>query len=541
MLGVYRTAGRIGRGGMGVVYAAYGPGSERVAVKVISPELSDDESFRERFRREVESARRVRQFCTAPVLDAQLDGEPLYIVTEYIDGPDLNEFLQTQGPMRGSSLEHLSVGVATALAAIHGAGIVHRDLKPANVLLSPFGPRVIDFGIARALDGAAHVTRTGQFIGTPSYMAPELIGGGQGTPASDVFAWGCLVVHAATGRPPFGGPTVPAVLHQILQGVPDLGGLDDPGLRAVVERALERDPVKRPTAQELLNLLVGQENVDTAQIADTVDRGWTEVREARSASTAVAPPTTFTDPPNGLPNGPGRSERPPGRFTFAGRDRWILGGAAALVVLLVAVLVVVFGGDDGPPSAILVSKDDFNNSDSGWIKDDYKNGGLEFGADGTSPRTVYSKSPYNGTIPDRMLTSVDVTMHGQGSDYFAIICSETENNNTAYGYAFTVRFDGGVNVAAWTKDPKIGNRLLYARESAPGFRQASSNHVQVACEKQGSGTRLRLWLNGTPAADTQTETPVDQGPPALIGTLGGDKDAQATVDFKHFQLSKITG
>ena len=167
-LGDYRLVGRIGRGGMGTVFLAESARGERVAVKVINPELADDETFRDRFRREVESARRVRRFCTAPVLDAQLDGEPLFIVTEFVDGPDLDEFVRDSGPMRGSSLEHLAVGVATALTAIHGAGVVHRDLKPANVLLSSVGPRVIDFGIARALDTVSGATRTGQFIGTPA-------------------------------------------------------------------------------------------------------------------------------------------------------------------------------------------------------------------------------------------------------------------------------------------------------------------------------------------------------------------------------------
>ncbi|MFB9834341.1 serine/threonine-protein kinase, partial [Actinoallomurus acaciae] len=272
-LGDYRIIGRLGRGGMGIVYLAESASGERAAVKVISPELADDETFRDRFRREVESARKVRRFCTAPVLDAQLDGEPLFIVTEFVDGADLQEFVTASGPMRGSSLEHLAVGVATALTAIHGAGVVHRDLKPANVLLSSVGPRVIDFGIARALDTVSGATRTGQFIGTPAYMAPELISGAKASPASDVFAWACVVAFAGTGRAPFDGPTVPSVLYQITHGEPSLDGLDE-GLRSLVARALSKDPAARPSAQELLDVLTGRPHAEAAAAAETLGRTW---------------------------------------------------------------------------------------------------------------------------------------------------------------------------------------------------------------------------------------------------------------------------
>jgi hypothetical protein len=272
-LGPYRLTGRIGRGGMGTVFLAVTATGERAAVKVINPDLADDESFRDRFRREVESARRVRRFCTAPVLDASLDGDPLFIVTEYVDGPNLEEIVEARGPLRGANLEGLAVGVATALTAIHGAGVVHRDLKPANVLLSSVGPRVIDFGIARALDTVAQATRTGLFVGTPSYMAPELVSGGKATPAADIFSWGCVMAYAGTGRTSFEAATPPAVLYQIVHGEPRLDGLDQ-GLRAIVEQALAKDPERRPTAQELLDRLVGQEQVDTALGADTALKRW---------------------------------------------------------------------------------------------------------------------------------------------------------------------------------------------------------------------------------------------------------------------------
>ncbi|WP_131761215.1 serine/threonine-protein kinase [Actinomadura fibrosa] len=273
VLGPYRLLGRLGRGGMGTVYLAAEPTGRRVAVKVVNRELAGEPAFLARFRREVTAARRVHRFCTAPVLDAELDQDPPYVVTEYIDGPSLEKAVQERGPLPGSDLEGLAVGVATALAAIHGAGIVHRDLKPANVLLSSTGPRVIDFGIARALDAPAGPTRTGQFVGTPSYIAPEVLKGGPVEQASDVFSWGCVVAYAGTGRPPFQGRTVAETFHRIGAEEPVLDGLD-PRLRAIVSAALTKDPAARPTARELLSRLVGQERPDPERLAEDVSATW---------------------------------------------------------------------------------------------------------------------------------------------------------------------------------------------------------------------------------------------------------------------------
>ncbi|MER6808510.1 DUF4389 domain-containing protein [Spirillospora sp. NPDC000708] len=283
VLGPYRLLGRLGRGGMGTVYLAAEPDGRRVAVKVVNRELAGEPAFLARFRREVTAARRVHRFCTAPVLDAELDQDPPYVVTEYIDGPSLEAAVRERGPLPGSDLEGLAVGVATALAAIHGAGIVHRDLKPANVLLSSTGPRVIDFGIARALDAPDGPTRTGQFVGTPSYIAPEVLHGGPVEQASDVFAWGCVIAYAGTGRPPFQGESVADTFRRIGAEEPVLDGLD-PRLRAIVGSALAKDPRRRPTAERLLARLVGQEAADPARTAETVSAAW------RRPEGAPAPP-----------------------------------------------------------------------------------------------------------------------------------------------------------------------------------------------------------------------------------------------------------
>ncbi|MQY02937.1 serine/threonine-protein kinase [Actinomadura macrotermitis] len=255
-LGSYRLTGRLGEGGQGVVYRAEAPGGGPVAVKLLRTGLEPGSEARARFLRELDAAKRVARFCTAAVLDADVDGAQPFIVSEFVDGPSLSQVVRAEGPRSGGALERLAVGTATALAAIHQAGIVHRDFKPHNVLLGPDGPRVIDFGIARALDGAT-ITADGM-IGTPAYMAPEQVAGERAGPPADVFAWGSTVVFAACGRPPFGSDALHAVLLRIRDGEPDLGGLTG-ALGALVARCLDKDPARRPKAAEVLRALLGEE------------------------------------------------------------------------------------------------------------------------------------------------------------------------------------------------------------------------------------------------------------------------------------------
>ncbi|MFL1428683.1 MULTISPECIES: serine/threonine-protein kinase [unclassified Nocardiopsis] len=273
-LGGHRITARLGRGGMGTVYLAEDASGRPVAIKLIHPDLADDESFRLRFAREVESARRVARFSTAGVIDARLEGDTLFIVSEYVPGPNLDEAVRRGGPMSGGTLDGLAMGVAAALTAIHGSGVIHRDLKPANVLLSPVGPKVIDFGIARALeDSGGGVTRSSQLLGTPSYMAPELLMGERPTAAADIFAWGCLVAFAGIGEAPFDAPTVPAVLHNITSAPPRLEGLD-PSLYDLVAAALDKDPARRPTSQQILARLTGQEAPAEAEVRRSISDSW---------------------------------------------------------------------------------------------------------------------------------------------------------------------------------------------------------------------------------------------------------------------------
>jgi serine/threonine protein kinase len=256
--------GRIGSGGMGTVYLAEEPGGRRVAVKTIHPRLAEDKVFRARFADEVELAGRVASFCTAQIVGHGEDhglhpsGLP-YMVSEYIGGVSLARRVHESGPLPVSDLHGVALGVATALAAIHEAGLVHRDLKPSNVVLTLSGPRVIDFGIARALDATTSWTTTGTVLGTPGWMAPEVLVGGSAAPAADVFAWGLLMAYAGTGRPAFGQGQALDVARRVVQEEPDLEGLEEGPLRELIRAALGKKPEDRPTAPELMMLLVGRE------------------------------------------------------------------------------------------------------------------------------------------------------------------------------------------------------------------------------------------------------------------------------------------
>ncbi|MGW5879105.1 protein kinase domain-containing protein [Nocardiopsis terrae] len=258
-LGPYRLLRRIGEGGMGVVFLAVAvdgaDGDDLAAVKAVRSEYAGDREFHARFNSEVELARRVRGPYTARVLAADTDGPHPWLATEYISGPALHEAVRESGPFPEDSLRALAAGLAEALAAIHSVGLVHRDLKPANVLLSPRGPQVIDFGIARAADATA-LTRTGQTLGTPAYMSPEQATGAHLGPRSDLFAFGGVLLFAATGRRPFGTGGAPALLYRVVNEEPDLDGVPD-SLLPLVTACLAKDPGDRPELGAVLAELAG--------------------------------------------------------------------------------------------------------------------------------------------------------------------------------------------------------------------------------------------------------------------------------------------
>ncbi|WP_406195049.1 serine/threonine protein kinase [Kitasatospora sp. NBC_01560] len=249
-VGGYRLRARLGAGGMGRVYLAHTPGGRPVALKVVRPELAEDPEFRHRFAQEVASARRIHGLYTAQVVDAGTDAATPWLATTFVPGPSLQQVVHRHGPLPERTALLLLAGIAEALQAIHAAGVVHRDLKPGNVLIAADGPRVIDFGIARAAD-ASPLTGTGLRIGSPGYMAPEQVVGGGATPATDVFALGALIAYVGSGTPPFGDGPEPASLYRAVHEEPDVSGLPA-GLHELVRRCLAKNPGDRPDTARLI-------------------------------------------------------------------------------------------------------------------------------------------------------------------------------------------------------------------------------------------------------------------------------------------------
>ncbi|MER6579759.1 protein kinase [Nonomuraea sp. NPDC001023] len=252
-LGPYRLLRRLGEGGTGVVHLAVEPGGGQVAIKVLRPEVAGDALARRRLAREVEAMRLVRDDHVAEVVDADVTGDPPYIVTRYVPGVPLNELVGRHGPLEVAALIRVGRGMAKALAAMHAAGVVHRDLKPSNVLLADGDPVVIDLGIAQAVD-STRLTMTGMFVGTPGYLSPEIISGQKVGPPADVHAWGATLLFAAIGRQPFGEGSLEKVFFNIVEGNADVESAPVL-LRPLLSDALAKDPALRPTAAQLVGRL----------------------------------------------------------------------------------------------------------------------------------------------------------------------------------------------------------------------------------------------------------------------------------------------
>ncbi|MBR8745095.1 serine/threonine-protein kinase, partial [Nocardiopsis sp. MG754419] len=257
-IATFDLRGRLGVGVLGVVYAALAPDQKWIAVTLAHAELGRDQGFRERFTREVRAMSRIRARCVAPVLAYDTSGERPWFATAFLPGPTLDARLRTQGPLPEAGARLLAAGTAEAIAAVHATGAALRNLTPTDVILTPDGPKVLDAGITRAPDGAG-ASGTGGMPGSPGERGPEHPRDRNG-PEADVFAWGVLVVHAVTGRPPFGtGPAGEPAAGPPQDG-PDLRDVPE-SLRGVVARALAEDPAARPTAEELVGLLAGEGTV----------------------------------------------------------------------------------------------------------------------------------------------------------------------------------------------------------------------------------------------------------------------------------------
>jgi WD40 repeat protein len=372
-VGGYRLEGRLGTGGMGRVFLGFSGGGRAVAVKVIHPELARDCAFRGRFGREVAAAQLVSGAYTAPVVAAGPDDDPPWLATTLVPGPSLAEAVAGSGPLPEAALWKLMAGLVEALQAIHSCGLVHRDLKPSNVLLATDGPRVIDFGIVRAIDGT-HQTATGMIVGTPAFMSPEQAEGTPTGTASDVFSLGSTIAFAATGAPPFGDGDPAPVLYRIVHGRPRLDGV--PGrLRDLVAGCLAKLPADRPALEHLAGAIAATSASPAATMSasfwpDAVTMAIRSHERAHGNGRVPHPPTAPAGPPGRSipptrtyarrrPSAPVPREQrrtPPAPFKRRGW-RWsrvipVAAAAVCLAVLLTPLRDLVFGGGPGPEAVL---------------------------------------------------------------------------------------------------------------------------------------------------------------------------------------------
>ncbi|KOX20904.1 hypothetical protein ADL05_05270 [Nocardiopsis sp. NRRL B-16309] len=382
-LGRYRVVGRIGAGGMGAVYAGVDEAGGCAAVKVIHPQFAADAEFLARFAREVDLVSRVRGTCTAAFYEADVNAGTPWLATEYVRGLPLRGHVRENGVLTGGVLLALAVGLAEGLSAIHGAGVVHRDLKPGNVIMSPTGPKVLDFGIARTVDGTA-LTKTGGLVGTPGWAAPELFDGVEATDRSDMFAWGGMVAFAATGRNPFGTGAADALVHRTRREQPDLDGVP-PELLGLVRRSMDKDPARRPTAERALAELTSRWSATRVQPLPhdlpaphrPSPQGGGAEGEAPPAPTAGFGPVPPTEIVPALLATEWRGITAPEPRRIRRGRRWPVVAAAATAAVLVAALVAVWlvadptiPGADDPSAAV---------TDTGQ---DGGDGGSDGGSDG---------------------------------------------------------------------------------------------------------------------------------------------------------------
>jgi serine/threonine protein kinase len=298
MVGQYRLLGRLGAGGMGQVFLGSSRGGRHVAVKLILAEHADDPHFRQRFAREIDAARRVGGYHTAPVVDADPWADPPWMVTAYIKGRSLHDTVRTTGPLPVPEVRRLGAALAEGLAAIHREGLIHRDLKPGNIIMADDGPRIIDFGVVRSLN-AGSMTRTGGLVGTPAYMSPEQVAGRRVTPASDIFALGGVLTFAATGQSPFAADTIAAIVYRIARGDADLHAVPAE-LREIVTRCLAEDPAARPTTDWLLDYLGEAAPGAAASVTQTDRRNPSKADPAPMRPEKPLPRPPDQDPPPSL-------------------------------------------------------------------------------------------------------------------------------------------------------------------------------------------------------------------------------------------------
>ncbi|MEV7601863.1 serine/threonine-protein kinase [Kitasatospora sp. NPDC089797] len=544
--GRYRLLARLGSGGMGIVYLGRSPGGRLVAVKCVHWDLATDPLFRRRFTLELEAARRVGGFHTAQVVDADPDGDPPWLVTAYIPGPSLEAAVAAHGPLPEPVLRVLGAGLAEALAAIHAVGLVHRDLKPSNVLLGDDGPRVIDFGIARALDGAS-ITRTQTVIGTPGYMAPEQIAGEPLSPACDVFSLGRVLCHAA-GSDPYGGGNPQVLLYRIMHTEPDLAGVPE-ALRPLVAACLARRPADRPTPARLLERL-GPPGYDgptgswlpeplrarpaVPEVPLLEPRAGSQVGPVTGAfGPPVPPPVLPTRVPTVLGGDPYRVDgwartEEAGARRRARRRRWVLlPSALALVAAGVAVPLYLARDEGGPGldnGGFTVAKDDGSPPDC-------VTGGSAGGFGGAAPGTA-APSPNQGPPP-----SVPA-----GTPHPAGLLTPADRDTLTLGRSLVLSWGRtGAVTKVFTKrgdQPWQGSGWLTSADctfkpTEAGVYQWAVVVANTSTGSIGSGWSTSRYLN-VQTEQNQGTNPVKAAPSAPLPVLPADQQvvrAGQPVDF----------
>ncbi|MGW9431812.1 serine/threonine-protein kinase, partial [Streptomyces decoyicus] len=493
----YLLSARLGTGGMGKVYLSHTPGGRPVAIKVIRPELAEDPGFRRRFQQEVQAAQRVQGLYTAPVIDSDTEGLCPWLATAYVQGPSLHAAVASHGAMPVATVLLLVAGIAEALQVIHHAGIVHRDLKPSNVLLAVDGPRVIDFGIARAADATA-LTGTGISVGTPSFMSPEQAAGTSCTAATDVFALGQIVAFAATGVAAFGDGPSHAVLYRIVHEEPDLSRLPDE-LRDIVTGCLSKDAALRPSPARIIEMC-GQASQDPALRRPD---GWLPSSYAADLTQAAAPtppqpvhpptqpvhpqsvrppavgsytypPTTGSPPPSVAGGYPSEAVSPPPRSK---RNR------AGLVVAGLAVAALIGG------SAYMAGQQDADHaSENAQGSNDSRgpqSGGGNSGADDTSGKSKAPAAP-KGAVYNNLNIPIGYTVT------FADEPPRPEQSDVFYEGDFGYANDIVNGDAIATNQTKNTMALLESGEpgSLAGCRANTRYTTSILKDKLSKGSRI---------------------------------------------------
>ncbi|MFE2207036.1 protein kinase domain-containing protein [Streptomyces rubiginosohelvolus] len=494
-IGGYPLEARLGSGGMGTVFLARTSSGRSIAIKLIHQQFAGDDEFRIRFRQEVAAARRVSGAFTAAVVDAAPEADQPWMATTYIEGPTLAQRITDEGPLGGAELRRLAVGLAEALRDIHRVGVVHRDLKPSNVVLSAEGPRVIDFGISRAVDQQT-LTMTGRVIGTPPFMSPEQLQAPRGVgPRSDVFSLGTLLVYAATGHGPFDADSPYITAYQVVHEAPSLGAVPD-ALRAVVEPCLDKDPERRPSVDELLVLLrdLPSDLGGTATAEPGAGRTRDMLTQHHLMTPDTPPPTTpalASSATSAAPPAPAASG-PPATGTAIGgrlRRRWqpVLAAVVAVAAIGGGIAVLTTGGADGDGD----------------------------GTDGRGTGAGRSAAAPGGTLPDGFEPWRTTVPGGREDIPDELRCVARDD----------ALFCGGGGVIATRVNPADGSRVWTAK--SPGI-PVQGMHMVGATDGTVIGYRI-------------ADQDAPQGPPQEVVALDADSGEELWSTPSGAQSTAVTG